>query len=253
MKNLYRFVVVALLTAAFLTSMNIARADQAVLVCCNGTAIPDAQIDGRIGSEWNDASIYPNISIDPQGTGQLWVKDDGTYLYIALQFQADSSKSWVCFQFGNTTCMSTSADGALFGDSNYPNVYEDISFNGNPGVVIDQHQDGVGAMVVNGSNYVTVELKKPLNSGDTTGKDIDWTVGQSYAFLIEWDSNGGGSSGGTTNHSLQTSTTKTVLLSANSVPEFPSLALLMCALLTVIALALLVKIRKSRFSVGLTS
>jgi len=246
-KTLIYLVITALLLAALLVSLGVVFAEQADFTVCSGTAIPDSQIDGKIGPEWNDAATYQNVPINPSGTGQVWIKQDGTNLYIALQFQADSNKPWVAFQFGSSSCMSISADGALFGDSNYcPNGYADIHFNGNPGVVVDQQQDGKGAISVNGSNFVTVELKKPLNSGDTAGKDINWTVGNSYSFLIEWDSNGDGSSGGTTNHSTQTATSRTLLLSANPIPEFPSSTLLLIVLTAIISMISLAKLHRMR-------
>ena len=245
MKTYLHLIFVILLIAVFLVSMGTVFAEQTNFVACRGAAIPDNQIDGKIGAEWNDACIYKNVPIDPCGTAQLWFKQDGTNLYIAMQFQADSSKPWVAFEFGSSVCMSTSADGALFGDSNYcPNGYADVRFNNNPGVVVDKEQDGVGAININGSNFVTVELKKPLNSGDTAENAINWTLGHSYGFLMEWNSNGEGSSGGSTSHTGHAPTPRTISLEVNPVPEFPSTTLLFVALIGVASLILTAKWRK---------
>jgi hypothetical protein len=188
-----------------------------------GNPIADSQIDGTIGSEWNDAGSYTNVSINPWGIAHIWTKHDGTYLYIAMKFVADSDNPWVAFQLGPSFCMSTNADGAVFGDDNYsPNGYEDILFTENAGVASDASQDGKGAMSVNSSNFVIIELKKPLNSGDVSGKDINWTQGETYSLVIIWDSDSGGSSGGTTGHLSATPSVKTILINSNSIPEFPN-------------------------------
>ena len=51
-----------------------------------GNSIADTEIDGTIGSEWNDAGNYTNVAINPQGTAEIWTKHDGTrfYLYTSL-------------------------------------------------------------------------------------------------------------------------------------------------------------------------
>jgi hypothetical protein len=64
-----------------------------------GNTISDNDIDGAIGSEWDDAGNYTNIAIDPQGTAEVWTKHDGTYLYMAVRFTADSDNPWVSFLF----------------------------------------------------------------------------------------------------------------------------------------------------------
>ncbi len=188
-----------------------------------GNPIADSQIDGTIGSEWNDAGSYTDVSINPSGIADIWTKQDGTYLYIAMTFVADSNNPWVAFQLGASSCKSTNADGAVFGDDNYsPNGYEDIHFTETGGVAPDASQDGKGAMNVNSSNFVIIELKKSLNSGDLSGKDINWTQSNSYALLIMWDSNGGGSSGGTTSHISGTPSVQTILINSSPIPEFPN-------------------------------
>ncbi len=245
LKNHICLVIVVFLTVMIVLPVGIAYAQQADYVMARGAAIADAQIDGAIGSEWNDASTYSNVPVAPSATGQLWLKQDGTFLYVALAFQADSNKPWVALELGGDTCMSMDADGALFGDSTYcPNGYADISFKPLAGISCDAVQDGKGAMTVNQSNFVTIELKKPLSCGDTAGKDINWTVDNTYSFLAVWDSNGSGSSGGSADHSLVVPNRKTILLSANPVPEFPSAITLLIALVTVASMLLLAKRRK---------
>jgi hypothetical protein len=217
---LFVSIFIGLLLATF-TSISLASAQQDCTVFY-GNTIPDNQIDGTIGSEWNDAGTY-NMSLSPWGTANVWVKQDQTNLYIGLSFLADSENPWVAFQFGTSFCMSNSADGAVFGDDTYsPNGYQDIHFTEGAGVAADAVQNGVGAISVSASKMVNVELKKPLNSGDSDGKDINWTQGNIGTIIIDWDSNGGGSSGGTANHMDGTHTETTMLINSNPIPEFPS-------------------------------
>jgi hypothetical protein len=207
-----------------------------------GNPIADSQIDGTIGSEWNDAGSYTNVSINPWGIAHIWTKQDGTCLYIGMSFVADSNNPWVAFELGTSSCMSMNADGAVFGDDNYsPNGYEDIHFTENAGVASDASQDGKGAMSVNSSNFVIMELKKPLNSGDMSGKDINWTQGDTYSLVILWDSDSGGSSGGTTGHLSGTPSVKTILINSNPIPEFPNSIIIAGVVTTAISIVILRK------------
>ena len=209
-----------------------------------GNPISDGDIDGIIGSEWDDAGNYPGVVIDPQGTAEIWTKNDGTHLYIAMQFMADSSNPWVGFQFEFNTHMSSGADGAMFGhDGIGANQYRDISFGGLGSISADTIQNGVGAINVDTTNFVTVELKKPLSSGDSAGADIDWTENNTYTLIIRWDSNGRGSSGGSSNHLSTSERDRTVYINTNSIPEFSSLALVLS--LIVIAILIFVVKRKT--------
>lgn len=172
------------------------------------TAIPDAQIDGTIGTEWNDAKHYTNIPINPQGTAEIWTKNDGVNLYFAIRFTADSNNPWLTLELGSAGIHNTGADLGVFGDDNLsPNGYSDASFATAASVKADSIQNGVGAITVGAGNVITIELKKPLNSGDTTGKDISWAIGGTYTMVIAWDSNGGGSSGGKVDHTGGTTPT----------------------------------------------
>jgi hypothetical protein len=205
-----------------------------------GNPIPDEEIDGIIGSEWDDAGNHPDITIQPQAMAEIWTKHDETYLYIAMQFTADSSNPWVAFQFDLTSHMSSGADGALFGhDRLGPNEYRDISFGGLGSISADAIQDGVGAIRVGDSNLIAVELKKPLSSGDSAGDDIDWTVGNTYTLVIRWDSNGGGSSGGGSSHLSGSVEHRTVFINTNEIPEFSALTLLIVLTATAILVAIL--------------
>jgi len=207
-----------------------------------GNTIEDAEIDGTIGSEWDDAGNYANVAISPQGTAEIWTKHDGTNLYIAVSFTADSSNPWLSVLFGRTTCMQTNTDGALFGHDNYAaNGYQDISFGGLGVISIDASQEGKGAITVDSSNLVTAELKKPLNSGDSAGKDMAWTEDNTYAMIIMWDSNGGGSSGGIVGHSSGSATERTVLINSKVIPEFPGLIFAAVLVATAISAILLRK------------
>jgi hypothetical protein len=100
--------------------------------------------------------------LTPHGTAKIWTKHDGTHLYIAVQFTADSANPWVAFQFDTTKHMSLGADGALFcHDRLAANEYRDISFGGVGSISVDASQDGVGAIHVEAPNLVSVELKMP--------------------------------------------------------------------------------------------
>jgi len=205
------------ITGTLVVNVNVIISGAAVadLIAQKGAAIADADIDGTIGTEWNDAKQYDDLPITPSGTAKIWVKNDGTYLYMAVQFTADSNDPWVAFEFDATGCMDSGVDGALFGHSDYAdNGYVDIKFAGPGPIEVDATQDGVGAISVDSGNLVTVELKKPLSSGDSAGSDIAWTVGGTYNIVIAWDTNGGGSSGGNISHRSATPLARTILISA---------------------------------------
>lgn len=207
-----------------------------------GSPISDGEIDGVIGNEWNDADIS-DVIIEPQVMAEIRTKHDGTYLYVAVQFTADSSNPWVAIQFESSAHMASGADGALFGHDEFgANEYRDISLGGLGSISIDSVQDGVGEINVGESNLVTVELKKPLNSGDSAGDDINWNVGNTYTLIIIWDSNGGGSSGGDTSHRSGSTVNKTIYINTDEIPEFSSLTLA-GALITVAGLIVILKKR----------
>jgi hypothetical protein len=208
----------------------------------SGNAIDDAAIDGAIGSEWDDAGSYTDVGISPQGTAEIWTKNDGTYLYVAVRFTADSDNPWVALLFGGTSCMQSGADGALFGHDSYAaNGYRDISFNGFTEISVDASQDGTGAVTVDSSNMVTVELKKPLSSGDSDGKDIAWTEDNTYSLIIMWNSKSYGASGGSVTHSDGPLTDRTVFINSSVIPEFPGLIFTAIFVATAISAILLRK------------
>jgi hypothetical protein len=249
MKTIHLLILVISLVFLIIVPINLASAQQTDFVAVRGASIPDTQIDGNIGAEWNDASSYTDVSIAPHGSVHIRIKQDGTYLYIALEFLVDSTDPWVALEFGNTACMSANADGALFNDDNYcPNSYSDISFTQTVGVASDKTQDGKGAISVNASKFVFIELKKPLSCGDTSGKDVSWSEGKTYSMLMTWDSNGGGSSGGATNHAMQAPVTQTILISSNSIPEFPYPLLTLGVLVAIVSLVLLTQRKKLKIS-----
>lgn len=214
---------------------------QAELNAYFGTAIEDSQIDGVIGDEWSDAGNFTGVKINPQGSSNIIVKNDGVNLYVAIQFTADSSNPWVAIMFASAGHMTTNADGAVFGDDSYfANSYSDVRFGG-PGIVNqDSVQNGKGAILVDSQNLVTLELKKPLNSGDTAGSDIAWTTGNTYSLTVMWDTNGGGSSGGLVNHYNGALTSKTLLINANVIPEFPA-AIVLTTLAALLVSAFILK------------
>lgn len=193
---------------------------QSRYIVYSGSMIPDGLIDGVIGSEWDDAASYPNASVFFNKTAGLWLKHDGENLYVAYRFTADSANPWTAVQFTGINCMDSNADGALFGHDEYaPDGYRDINFGGVGRINVDSVQNGVGALNVD-SNVVTVELKKPLNSGDSAGNDIAWSKGN-YTFRIMWDSDGGGSSGGNVSHRT-TGSLNSLAITSEVIPEIPS-------------------------------
>ncbi len=202
-------------------------AAQTDLNAFSGNTIADSQIDGAIGSEWNDAGKHSNTPINPSGTAEVWLKHDNVYFYVAIRFTADSNNPWVALMFAGNICMATGADGALFGNDEYsPDGYEDIFFGGIGVVNMDSKQDGKGAIKVDSSNAIAIELKKPLNSGDSSGRDTTWAIGGNYSIVIMWDSDGEGSSGGNTGHHgvMPTAVTNSrgVFLNPETIPEIPS-------------------------------
>jgi hypothetical protein len=207
-----------------------------------GNTIEDTAIDGTIGSEWDDAGNYANVAINPRGTAEVWTKHDGTYFYMAVRFTADTNNPWLALLFGGFTCMQINTDGALFGHDSYAaDGYRDISFGGLGVISNDASQEGNGAISVGASNIVTVELKKPLNSGDSIGEDMAWMEDNTYTMIIMWDSNGGGSSGGSASHSGGSATVRTVLINSKVIPEFPGLILAVVLVATAISAILLKK------------
>ncbi|MFQ6012173.1 MAG: hypothetical protein ACE5LS_00795 [Thermoplasmata archaeon] len=186
------------------------------LVARRASSIPDVTIDGVLGAEWDDAQQYTGFPLDPTGgPATVWVKHDGVDLYLALQFQADTANLWFGIQLGVTGCMDP-GDLILMGDDNFnADGYVDAALSGaksKAGVDIDTIQDGVGVLAVDASNLVTVELKKPLASGDGAGRDIAWSPGNVYSVVIVWDSDGGGSSGGAADHAAGTTPTPRTIL-----------------------------------------
>jgi len=215
---------------------------QADLNAYSGTPIEDSQIDGAIGTEWSDAGSYTGVAINPQGTADIHVKNDGENLYIAIQLTADSNNPWVAVMFADAGHMTAGADGAVFGNDDLSaNGYKDAFFGGAGIVGADTTQNGTGAITVDSQNRVTVELKKPLNSGDSRGRDIAWSTGNTYSVTIMWDTNGAGSSGGSVNHYNGALTAKTLLVNAEAIPEFPPTLILAALVATLISAVILKK------------
>ena len=236
---LYLAILFELLTVVFLSVSQVSA--QSDFEAFLGQPVADYDIDGIIGSEWADAGNYGDVAFNPTGTGELWVKQDSTYVYIGVRFTADSDNPWVALMLGEAGCMPSNTDGALFGHDSYSaNGYRDISFGGLGSISIDQTQDGKGAINVETSNIVTVELKKPLNSGDSEGKDVAWMEDNAYLMIVMWDSDGGGSSGGSANHRTGSPTERALFINSSVIPEFPGLILL-GALVAVVILVVFYK------------
>jgi len=132
--------------------------------------------------------------------------------------------------------MTPDTESALFGnDGQAAKGYRDISFGCYGDIPADSTQDGIGAMIVSATNLVTAELKKPLNSRDSEGKDIEWSEDNTYALVIMWDSDGGGSNGGNVGHKIGIPTARIMFINPDVIPEFPGLIFL--AVLAAITIA----------------
>ena len=218
-KNILLFTVTLLLILFILFSSLAFVNAQSDLTMVLGNSINDQDIDGVIGDEWDDVTSYTNVEISPQGNAEIWLKHDLTHLYIAAQFEADSNNPWVSVQLGDPGCMTSNTDGAMFGhDDLSPKGYQDINFGGFGVIRSDTSQDGIGAIQIL-MNSVTIELKKPLNTQDSDGRDIQWSRGNSYDIIFMWDSDGGGSSGGTISHRSASPKPKTIYLQAQTTPS----------------------------------
>lgn len=127
---------------------------------------------------------------------------------MAIRFTADSNNPWLAIQMGSATIHDSSADIAVFGNDNLgANTYVDANFGSSFTVRADTIQNGKGIISVGSGNVITVELKKPLSSGDAAGKDVALTPGGTYTIVIAWNSNGNGASGGTVSHTGGTTPT----------------------------------------------
>jgi hypothetical protein len=214
---------------------------QSDFIAYRGGGFHDGQIDGYIdSSDWNDAGYYPSVALAPSGTGELWIKHSAGTLFIALKFTADSSNPWVGIQYQESVPMASGADGSIFGNDNLGSGYVDVTFGGEGVVSADSSQDGVGYMYVTASNVVSLELKKPLSSGDSG--DIAWDVGNSYNLTLIWDSDGGGSSEGSADHQSGSIENISIFLNPDVIPEFSALIMT----LSLIATTLLVIIYKRK-------
>lgn len=235
--------VVAVILGMIAVPMVFVKADDAPprtladFVAPQGSTIPDGSIDGTLGSEWSDASSTV-AGIDPRsGTIMMTfrAKHDGTYIYMGINFTmpTGANNPWVAINLADANCMSSNVDGALFGDDNFAaNGYTDMADYSGPTDDLSNGgvQDGVGAINVV-SLTVYIELKKPLNSGDTNGNDIAWVVGNTYTMMLVFDTDGGGSGpssgGGSLGHrggGATTPTARTIqLLPAVSEFSFGSL------------------------------
>ena len=89
-------------------------------------------------------------------------------------------------------------------------------------------------------SWQPIEFKKEINSGDSSGNDIQWSENNTYSLVIMWDSNGRGSSGGSANHSSRPLIGRTVLINPDIIPEFSGLL----PLILIIIISLPVILRK---------
>ena len=174
---------------------------------------------------------------------------------MAVRFNADSDNPWTSFLFDGTTGMEENTDGALFGHDNYTaNGYSDIYFNGRGmEISVDISQDGTGAMTVDASNVTTIEFKKPLNSGDSDGKDIAWHESDTYTLILMWNSNLNGASGGNVTHTEGSIDDKNMFLASTTIPEFSGLLFAVLLVAMTISVFVLNRKIKSKLVSNITS
>ncbi len=202
----------------------------AVLVPYSATPVADADLDGDPATgAWSDAvsAVVPleNGEPAPYGSGTLYAKHDGTFVYFRIDSSIDvpwTSATGNHFWLGME--VSTGAgghhgggtwDGPYFGlwdgtayapQPTYPpSAVDTTGFSRPP--TRDTTQDVVGTMRYSGTATpygFTAEWKRRLSTGDA--QDIAYAADgtTTYSFYVSTDSNGRGSNGGNIDHSSVT-------------------------------------------------
>ena len=120
-------------------------------------------------------------------------------------------------------------------------------------ISVDISQDGTGAMTVDASNVTTIEFKKPLNSGDSDGKDIAWHESDTYTLILMWNSNLNGASGGNVTHTEGSIDDKNMFLASTTIPEFSGLLFAVLLVAMTISVFVLNRKIKSKLVSNITS
>jgi hypothetical protein len=145
-------------------------------------------IDGTVGPEWSGAS-HAQFAIGWTYTGEVWVMNNATDLYVALKV-ADSSLTasdmcWISFDNNNDGSFVAGDDLlAVYGNSQFSDAF----WGPGPPATLDTSaggtSDGEGASSGSGGfNYF--EFKHPLDSGDDA-HDFSLSPGSTVGFSLEY-------------------------------------------------------------------
>jgi len=145
-------------------------------------------IDGMVGPEWSGAS-HAQFAIGWTYTGEVWVMNDATNLYVAAKV-ADSSLTaldmcWIAFDNNNDGAFVAGDD--LLGLTG-ASQFSDAFWGPGPPATLDTSDGGTsdGEGVSSGSggfNYF--EFKHPLDSGDDA-HDFSLSAGNTVGFSLEY-------------------------------------------------------------------
>lgn len=159
-------------------------------------------LDGAIsGNEWDDAGqlsvtfVYSRGGVSLTYPGTIYLKHDGTYLWICIRVQDEENKypemydyAAILFDTNGNHEIGSGDDSAIIHHGLGPvdlrpgedGVWRsDTEFGGNSDVA---GQSGWAA------GWYTYEMRKPLNSGDRTGCDIAISPGDTIlATSCVWD------------------------------------------------------------------
>jgi len=239
----------------------------AVIVPYSSVPVADEDLDGySTTGAWDDANIYTvdleNRENPPYGTATVYLKHDGTYIYIRIDGKIDvpwidetSDHFWIGFQINPSETSGhhrSVQDTIFFGQTSYSGITYPLTpidtHGGAKPPARDTSQDAYGMARYSGTAPpydFTAEWKRKLDTGD--GEDVllvaDGTT--TYYFYITTDSNGGGSSGGKIDHS-GTTNHNTMRIATAAVPEFPLGTDILMAIAFLMPLIYLWKIRQKR-------
>jgi hypothetical protein len=136
--------------------------------------------DQEVDQEWSDVS---ETSIAEFGTGGF-IKSiqDGMYLYTLMAFE--SSLNWISVEMNvsesGSSFMNSGQDGWVFGTGNSANYYGDYYFSGMSSSPQKDSRDDVFYEVIEKDGLTYIESARLLNTQDTSGKDFEFTTGQTF-------------------------------------------------------------------------
>jgi len=212
----------------------------------SSTPLADSDLDGFPNTgAWSDANHYTvdleNGAAAPYGTATVYFKHNGTDIYFRIDGKIDvpwasptGQHFWIGFQINAAGVTghhrSTGQDTIFFGETDssygtitYPLTPIDTNGGGRPPTK-DASQNAIGMARYSGTSApydFTAEWKRKLNTGDTNDVSLLPNGSTAYSFYVTTDSDGGGSSGGTIDHSSVTTANTMTLAPVPPVPEFP--------------------------------